>query len=374
MAKPKILIGILNRRNPGAISTITRAIVDGLSSSYGFVPHTADRSAASTRLSAFNLLNLLFLVRDYLLWVGRLLRHRPDIAHYPVTSYWNLEKSLLFLRTARFLGAKGVGHLHGGAFIDFWTGLGSSRKSRSQRVLHTLDAFVVLSDGWKTKIHEEVGIDQNRLHVVHNPLDLEFEREALLMPAGRSGETILSVGVMGKLKGLFDLLEAARISAETTGFRLVLAGPEREPHAVRDARERIEEHQLADRIQLEGGVWGDEKTALFGGAALFVLPSYFENLPMVILEAAAAGLPIVTTPVGALPEFFVHDESVLFIQPGDVQGLANSLVELMENPARREKLGTAARNVYLESFSRERIMHSLDRVYKNVLGHAIRTK
>ncbi|MGB5872330.1 MAG: glycosyltransferase, partial [Bacteroidota bacterium] len=256
MERPKILIGVLNRCNPGAISTITRAIIDGLSSSYRFIPHTADRSAASTRLSAFNLLNLLYLLRDYLLWVGRLVRYRPDIAHYPVTSYWNLEKSLLFLKTARLLGARSIGHLHGGAFIEFWKGIGSSRKSRSLKQLRRLDAFVVLSEGWRNMVREEVGIEEEHLHVVYNPLDPEFEQEALAMPIDRSGGTILSIGGMGKLKGLFDIVEAARLCGTRTGFRFVLAGPEREPHAVADARERIEEDQLTDFMELGGGVWG----------------------------------------------------------------------------------------------------------------------
>jgi glycosyltransferase involved in cell wall biosynthesis len=368
MGKPRVLIGILNRRNPGAISTVTRAIIDGLSSTYMFFPHTADRRADSTRLSDFNLLNLLFFARDYMLWVARLLRFRPHIVHYPVTSYWNLEKSVLFLKTARLLRAKSVGHLHGGAFIDFWKDLGSTRKRRSRNELRRLDAFIVLSDGWKKRVEEEVGLDSRDLHVVYNPLDREFEREALTMPAGREGGIVLSLGVIGKLKGLFDLIEAGRISGARAGLRFVLAGPEREPNAVSDAKSLIREYHLEQCVELRDGVWGEEKTALFREAAAFVLPSYFENLPMVILEAAAAGLPIITTPVGALPEFFVDKESAIFVRPGDVRQLAASIVGIMENPKKKADMGNAARMVFHQHFSRERIMASLDRVYRRVLN------
>ena len=74
-----------------------------------------------------------------------------------------------------------------------------------------------------------------------------------------------------------------------------------------------------------------------------LLPSYIENFPLVVLEAAAAGQAIITTPVGAVPEFFEDGVSALFVDPGNPQQIANAIMRLLRNPGERRRLDHEAR-------------------------------
>ncbi len=362
-----VLIGSLSTTTPGAIATITRAFMNGLGDKYRFVAHYANRKYGGERPSALNPVNLFYFAKHFLLWIARTIMYRPTIAHYPLGSYWNLEKSLLFMKAARLCGASTVGHLHSGAFVTFWKTVPPWRKRMAQGEISALAAVIVLSNGWKDLVHTEVGIDLRRIHVVNNPIDEEFETAALTMSADRQGGYILYLGAFSLNKGAYDAIEAFARTRKSDGWKFVLVGPEREPDGLENARALAGKLGIADRLEILDGAWGNEKIDLFRRASIFFFPSRFENFPLVVLEAAASGMAILTTPVGALPEFFTDGQSALFVPVGAIDALANALDRLIDDPALRKGLGSAARDVFNARLSRARIMASLDTVYQDVL-------
>ncbi|MGA9119727.1 MAG: glycosyltransferase family 4 protein [Bacteroidota bacterium] len=367
LRRPRVLIGSLSSTTPGSIATITQSFINGLGNKYRFIVHYANRKYGGTRQSVINPVNVLYFAKHFLLWVGRNLLYRPAIAHYPLGSFWNLEKSLLFFKLARWCGASTVGHLHSGAFVNFWKSAPGWRKRLARRELSALSAVVVLSEGWKERVHCEVGIDQSRIHIVNNPIEEEFESAALNMPIGRCTHEILSIGAYSRPKGMFDAIEAFARIQDGPEWKLVLAGPEREPRGFDTAARLTETLGIADRVELLKGAWGQDKIELFRRASIFFLPSHFENFPLVAIEAAAAGIPIVSTPVGALPEFFHDGESVLFAPVGEIDVMAHALGSLTAEGGRRERLGGAARAVFQSRLTRAHIMASMDSVYQSVL-------
>jgi glycosyltransferase involved in cell wall biosynthesis len=366
--KIKILIGFLSNDKAESVSGITRVFIDGLGSRFDFIPLHADRNAGKTGQSRFNLVNGYYFVKHLLLWIMLLVRHRPAIAHYPVTSYWNLEKSLAFLRVARWFGARTIGHLHGGAFIEFWQTLSPVRKKLAAAEFRRMSGFIALSRGWRKNLIAASVIDEEKIFVVANPIDPVFEKSCLAMPVARGGNSMLALGVMDRQKGVFDLIEAASLVRERLRYPILLVGPERQPGIYRQIRTELDRRGLADIIRIRPGVWGSDKTALFCGARVLLLPSYRENLPVVVIEAAAAGIPSIVSPVGAVPEYFSHEESALFVNPGDIEGLAGALVQMTENNEKRERLGNAARALFLKRLKRESALESLQRVYESILS------
>ena len=351
---------------------VNKAFVEGLNDIYSFVEHGSNRRFGMSRQSLLNPTNGLYFLKHFLEWIWHLSKVRPDIAHYAINSGWALEKSLLFLKTARFFGAKTVGHLHSGSLLKFWRKIPEGRRRRALEGLLRLDGLVVLSNYWQQEIRNLLNFPEKKLFVVNNPIDAQFERPALEFPFERNNLSILSLGVMGREKGVMDLLDAIGQLKQSgkSGFSLQLAGPEREPGILMNVKQHLKEHDLENIVSLLPGVWGEEKLNLFRNASIFVLPSYIENFPLVVLEAAAAGMAIITTPVGATPEFFVHNESALFVKPGNVTQLAEALVRLVESPAERVRLGRAARDVFQKRLSRQKIMESMAAVYAAVLnGH-----
>jgi glycosyltransferase involved in cell wall biosynthesis len=173
---------------------------------------------------------------------------------------------------------------------------------------------------------------------------------------------------MDREKGVFDLLEAVKQARSRTALMLQIAGPERQPNIEKMVRERIRDLEIEDIVTINGPVRGSRKLALFQSSTVLVLPSYFENLPLVLLEAAAAGLAIITTPVGATPEFFQNGISAVFVDPKDPAGLANALIELVQRKDVRLRLASAARAMFTQRLARSNIFDSLDRVYRNISG------
>jgi len=364
----RLLIGPIASDPTESVSAVNRALIKGLQTRYCFCGHRSDRYHGLTKQGRLNLVNLWYLAIQLSGWIGRLVRMRPALAHYALNSGWAMEKSLVFLGVARLMGAHTLAHLHAGKFVEFWSGLPTWRKWWALRVLRRLDGLVVLSEGWKRAIVQTLGLPEDRVFVVHNPIDKGFESAALEMPVERASPLVLCLGVMEKAKGIWDILTAADMLRARCKVQFVLAGPEREPDIHRKVKAFIDTHSLQETVCLRGVVWGQDKIELFRQASIFLLPSYFENFPLVVLEAAAAGCALVTTPVGAIPEFFEHGVSALFVEPGKPDQIAEAIQWLVEHPDERVRLGRAAREVFTTRLGRDRIMADMDRVYQAILS------
>lgn len=367
--KPRVLIGPMFADPAESVSAVNRAFVFGLSDRFEFLFSTSERQHDNTRQSRFTGWNLWYFLKQALGWVCHLVRSRPEIAHYAVSSGWAMEKSLLLLAFARWSGAKAFGHLHSGGFLDHWAGLAGWRREVALRQLRKLDGFIVLSEWWREQIAERVGLPRSMLRVVNNPIDPDFEEKALDLPVDRAERRILSLGTMGRDKGVHELVAACGILHRSgVEFHLDLVGPERNPGVRSKVEQELREEACEQMVTLADGVFGEARLELFGESSIFVLPSYYENFPLVILEAAAAGQAIITTSVGAIPEFFTNGESAIFIESHDVQGLASAVRSLLDDPDKRSRLGHAAREVFRNRLKRQRIYDSLMATYAECGG------
>ncbi len=366
--KPVILIGPTCDDPAESVSSVNLAFGEGLKDRFTFVCSACNRRHGLTRQTQLNFWNLYYLVKHVLIWCKNLIQHRPDIAHYTITSSWAMGKGFLMLGLARICGARTVGHLHDGGFVDNWQRLSPLYRRIAHAQLSKLDGFVMPSESWCDLMAEQVGLSREKLHVVNNPIGAGFEDASLAMAVERPGNRVLSLGTMGRAKGVFDLVASCAVVAEQTrDFSLDLVGQEREPGVREQVIRQLLDLDLTTQVSLLGSVPGNVKLDLFRDASIFVLPSYFENFPLVILEAAAAGHAIITTRVGAVPEFFDDDVSAIFVDIGNVKQLAEAISRLLQQPEERRRLGSAAREVFKSRLARSRIMKSLDQVYSHVL-------
>lgn len=366
--KPVVVIGPISDDPAESVSGVNKALMAGLREVYTFVPSETNRRFGGTAQARFNAWNLYYLAKHTLIWIWNLIWRRPQIAHYAINGGWALWKGLLFLRIARIMGIKTVGHLHSGGFLDYWKTLPEKKRASALAQFELLDAFVVLSESWRTRIATEVGVSAAKLHVVNNPIDGRFEDAALQMPLEREQNAFLAMGIMSRDKGAPDLVNSCGAAIKNApSLKLHLAGPEREPGIFDRIRQLIAEHHLEGKIDLPGMVRGDAKIQLFRDTAISVLPSYYENFPLVLLEAAAAGHAIITTPVGAVPEFFSDGSSAVFVEPGNIAQLSAAMTRLANDREERLRLARGARAVFTGSLSRAAIMNSLDQVYRSIL-------
>ncbi|MFY9658503.1 MAG: glycosyltransferase, partial [Methylocystis sp.] len=127
---------------------------------------------------------------------------------------------------------------------------------------------------------------------------------------------------------------------------------------------------LEERIELPGWVGPEEARRLLAEADILVLPSRDENLPMSVIEGMANGLAVVTTPVGAIEDIIIPEETGLLVPPGDARALAGALQRLILAPDLRAKLGSSARAFHAQHLEISAYYRRLLEIWREVGGRA----
>jgi len=110
-------------------------------------------------------------------------------------------------------------------------------------------------------------------------------------------------------------------------------------------------HGLEGRVEVPGPIAEEAKDAAFRAADIYVLPSHVEGMPVGLLEAMSYGLPCVVTPVGGIASVVQDGVNGLLVPPRDSAALASAIEQLVEDPALRRRLGTAARETITRRFN-----------------------
>lgn len=296
-----------------------------------------------------------YFVAAWTRYLAMLLRGQVAALHAHVSTDVSFWRKLLFLLPTYVAGVPAILHLHGADF-DTWYAAGSRWKQRLVRaVFDRAAAIIVLSQSWQAWAR---GISRNPAIVpIYNPVrmpPLPAESE-VRDPAG-----ILFLGQLGNRKGTYDLLQAvARVAPAHPDLKLVLAGD----GEVARVRAEVARLGLERHVEVLDWVSGARKHALLARASIYVLPSYCEGLPMSVLEAMAAGLPVICTPVGGVPEAITDGCEGRLIVPGDIDALCEALDMLLSRLELRQRMGAAARSKVETTFSAACILPQLEQVY-----------
>ncbi len=271
-------------------------------------------------------------------FVGTLLRHRPDAALIFSTSGLGFVEKWFMSLVARYTGAKVILAVRDGFFIKR---VESSPGFTFLAKLGLRPANRILCQGqaWVDFYRERLGVRPDKLVVVPNWIDatpyLKLERKVRRDLPFR----ILFVGWIVREKGVFDLMNAVSRHPGLRDVEVDLLGGGR---SVREMREQATALGVGERLHLHGWKGDVEKLAFYQRADVLVLPSYAEGFPNVILEAMASGLPVVTTPVGGIPDVVRDRVNGLLVPVGDVSSLADALAELKDHRETGVEMG--ARN------------------------------
>ncbi len=315
-------------------------------------------------------INLFYLIRQLFELIRLRIRYGPRLLHVPMTSYWAYWKDAAFILTARILGMKVVAHLHGGVFDRYYRGNWPPIQWAIGWIMRCSQVVIALSDRWRSFLLEEVNANIN-VEIVPNTIDATFAQslEKASERLAPEDDLILFVGELGHRKGVFEILKAAPLVLEKhPSARFLLAGTAPNPSIQAEIDRAYAEADDTDGVRFLGQVTGRAKLVLFLSASIFVLPSHGENMPYALLEAMGAGLPVITTPVGAIPELVEDGVHGLLIKPGDYHALAEKVVRLLEDRALRDSMSRANRERIRASYTPEVAMTRLDKIYREVLG------
>ena len=235
---------------------------------------------------------------------------------------------------------------------------GKATRSMVRYVLDRCRKIIVLSESWRGDL---IKITRNPdITVLMNPVMRPLQRGAALTS---DDNAILFLGRLGTRKGIYTLLEAL-VALKTRFPRvLLLCGGDGELDEVRTQVGRL---GLRENVKILGWVREPEKSALLQSAAIYVLPSFAEGLPVSVLEAMAAGVPVISTPVGGIPEVITHGREGLLVPPGDVAALSEAICQLLADVNLRTQMGRNGALRFERDFSVEAVLAQLESVYRSL--------
>jgi len=346
---------------------------------------TSDRRSPGN-MGRFDVRNVWLALAHAAAFAARIARQRPDVV-YICTSQnaWAYLRDAVLLAIARAGRCRIATHLHGSAFADFYARANPPMRWLIRHTSRWIAAAGVMGPALRPLYHGLLpphrvhpcppGIpdpfpDANgHVHVpvpgnvnVHVPGNANVPEPGNVhvtvnvhAPVHVNVPVISFLGMLYAPKGVLVLIEAARLLAEHgTRARFRFAGDWFSPADRDETLAAVAASGVADRIEFVGVVDGESKRAFLRETDIFVFPGIQpEGLPLVILEAMAAGLPVVATPVGAVADAIVDGVTGLLVPPGDARALAAALARLAADGEERRRLGRAARARFLESYTDE---------------------
>jgi glycosyltransferase involved in cell wall biosynthesis len=262
--------------------------------------------------------------------------------HTALVPLVTLVRAGVLARAARPRRTRVLLHVHSG-LVEIWL-RGKVRALLARLLLRPCDVVIACSEGSRAALAAVLG---DRVVLVDNGVDVD----AFTPPGERRSEVprILYGGLLSPRKGVPELVRASQLLLDRgVAHELVLAGgtPDEGP-----ADERAARAEDSPAAQWLGPRPHEDMAALYRAADVFCLPSWWEAMPLSILEAMAAGLPVVATAVGDVPRVVLPGRTGLLVPPRDPEALADALAEVLTDPAKREQWGRAGRELVRERHS-----------------------
>ena len=278
-----------------------------------------------------------------------------DLVHIHTSEPPSALRKCLFMFFAKIWRKKTIVHFH--AFSPDTT-VNSKYKWVYSFLFNKADIVIVLSEMWKEYVNNSLQLG-SKLQVVYNPCTTEILREKY-----RKKNIILYAGTLNTRKGYADMIKAFALIAGTyPDWLIVFAGN----GEIEQGRELSEKLGINSQTEFLGWVNGYEKDKAFKEAAIFCLPSYAEGFPMAVLDAWAYGLPVITTPVGGIPDIAKDGRNLLLFKSGDIKGLAKQMEKMISNKLLRDDIAKESELLASTTFNLETINDEIIGLYDQLL-------
>jgi glycosyltransferase involved in cell wall biosynthesis len=362
----KIKVLMIGPASLGGISGLIRILLPvlGKSVSLRFLPTIQTRNPIEA--GKVSIRNFFLAISQYIRFIIELIKFQPQIIHLHTSQGIGWMKDSVFVLISKFLGFKVVLHLHAADFDKFYARTPRLMQTYTRRLLSTADAVISVSETWRRTICQIAPPDH--VYKFINCINVE-DYKPHKNHRSTNGLLGLFLGAVGERKGIPELLDAvAHLKAIGSSFHMWIAGPEENKGDAVNASKRIIALGIDDMCELVGDVRQEKKDDFLEQADLFVLPSHHEGLPIAMLEGMAAGLAVVTTPVGGIPEIIVDGHNGYLVPPGDVDALADKLDILSKNRELCHKMGCLNRQIAKADLNVRNYVAQLVKLYGELLS------
>ena len=286
----------------------------------------------------------------------------------------NFRGSVILMMLARAVGTKVLLHLHGSDWNSFYGHQSAWNRLLKRWCLRLPDRIIILNALWEKNLNRLQGpvpvvLVRNRLAQAAPPDPKAVAETRARLGLDVSHFVVLLVGGVSETKGVFEILEAApEVIRNKDTVRFVLVGREELPGEMRAVKSIIRAKGLHSWVQITGEVERDKVPLLMGMADLFLLPSRTEGMPVALLEAMRARLPIVATSVGGIPEMVEDGVSGLVIEPQSPEQITRAILRLVDDEAFRHNLGEGGYKAFEEKFEYSKGVEEMRAVYRSLIA------
>jgi glycosyltransferase involved in cell wall biosynthesis len=314
--------------------------------------------------------NFVYAIRDCGRFIWALISSRPQIAHIGTAAGLSFLKNSFCVISAKFFGAQVLLHPHCSLLVlyhdrsKWW-------QWHFRQVVNHIDGIVVLSKEW---LQLSSIIPGCQIYYLPNAIDLKayqyVAKKNLAQMKRERPFKVLYLGYLGKAKGSFDILNAA-LEIQSKGINMIfdLVGPELTFGELGLLNEKIEQANLRDIVRIHAPAYGTDKLDFLNQADIFIYPSYYEGMPIAVIEAMACGLPIVASRVGGLPDLIQEGVNGFLIEPGKPEQLALALNKLTNDDKLRVSMGRAGFQLANNQYDIEKHVTQLISIYEKVLSN-----
>lgn len=370
--KPQVLHLQYNKGQPGGIEVFIASIMNELDECYfGAYYNIASARFYETPEEIITLDTHDNTRRGGLFRLFEVIRQwRPDIIHM----HW--PPAIMYGQIARILSfspAKTVAHFHGmvGLPSNVYSPLHPRRVARyclQSYCIRNSDVLIACSHEIKRAAAAYWRLDTERITILGNPVDVDRWRIATPDPLLRTSlgieeEDVLLVFV-GRLsigvKGLDVLCRTLSLIGPDLHVKLAIIGPGN-PSTLRE--------YIMDpsRVIFIGPIAHEQLPSILKACDVYIQPSRYEGLPLTVLEAMAAGLPVIATRVGGIPEAVKDGITGILVEPEDPKALAEAIQWMVEHPAEREEMGRRGKE-RAKLFDMHTIAARLKDIYQGILN------
>jgi glycosyltransferase involved in cell wall biosynthesis len=330
---------------------------------------TSDRRPLAKGIGTLDVVNVYLAIKHAIGFIKILANEKPTITYIPISqNTLGFLRDSLFLISSKLFKKKVIVQLAGSDFQAFFQGSNWVMRRLIRFALKSVCRAVVEGECLKGVFDGIIPADRVRA------VALGTDGTRLLAEGKSSGrhkghDVVLFLSSLRRSKGFMDVVRSIpNVLEKEKDVEFVFAG---EMRLTREEGTEIEEFigrsNIAHVITFTGPVVGEDKVKLFHIADIFVLPSYNEGLPTVLMEALAAGLPIITTDVGAIKEVVVCGENGLYVEPGDSESIAERILFLLKDDNLRHEMKRRNRERFLKQYTPIHFVNRLSKVFEETL-------
>lgn len=342
------MILILGTTAPGGVKAVIQSYIDfGVysKSGYRFISTHGGRNKSY---------DLFLFIKAFFVFMYYVVSGKSHAVHAHMTYNGSFWRKYIFFKLSKRFGVPFICHLHGSEFKVYVKNSSLFRFERIKDVVCSSERFIVLSQGWKEYIDKT--FDSN-CFVVPNFIDIPSSVDI----RKDKKKKILFVGALIPRKGVLDLIEAFGKLQCDYSLEICGDGP------LRQEAERLTHNLgLESSVNFHGWLEGWPKYSLYEQCQIFVLPSYNEGLPLVILEAMAAGCVVVSTSVGAIEEVVESGKTGFIFNPGDLDKLIFHLNYIFRNQNVLPEMAENARELYFRNYSSKAVLPIIRNIYSSL--------